>query len=135
MTELLRKEDPIILHLACHRQGNMLGLFGTKVEADLLVQYIGQWAAEGKRLQLIIANVCAGADIAQNLSNHGVLAIGPKLAVNDAEATHFSKAFYGHLGAGDSLDLAFKAGKLIAKVYCLFGRKNAAAFRVIHTHA
>ena len=131
VTWLLKEQDPIILHLACHRQGKTLRLFGKSVEEEQLVQYIRAWAAEGNRLRLVIANTCAGADIAQDLSSYVDFAIGPNPAVNDVEATEFSKAFYGHLGAGYSLQLSFAAGKFNSKAYCLFARKNATAFRLI----
>jgi hypothetical protein len=131
LSRALRLHDPAVLHFSCHGHTSALSLFGQDLAAQDLVKFIESWCASGKRLQFIIANACHSAEIVHALSEHVDFVIGHSTHVLDADAVNFARELYGHLGAGDSLELSFNAAKLVSNPYCLLGRKNARLFRLL----
>jgi len=126
----LREHDPIILHFARHGMESALSLFEQDVAAQNLVQYIASWTASGKRLRVIIANACYGDHVLQALSKHVDFVIGHTTPVHDEDAVSFARVLYGHLGAGESLALAFDAASRVSTPYWLNGRENSVNFKL-----
>jgi len=101
----LREHDPIILHFVCHRHESVLSLFEQNLAAQDLKKVVACWTASGKRLRVIIANVCNSDHIVQAHSKHVDFVIGLASHVDDEEAAAFARVLYGYLGAGESLAL------------------------------
>jgi len=126
----LLEHDPIILHFACHAHESALSLFEQDLAAKDLEKLVALWTASDKRLRVIIANACNSDHIAQALSKHVDFVIGHATRVYDEDAVHFARVFYGYLGAGESLEMAFNAAKMVSNPYCMAGQKNAMTFKL-----
>jgi len=133
LSRAVRLHDSTVLHFSCHGHTSALSLFGQDLAAQDLVKFIESWCASGKRLQFIIANAYHSAEIVHTLSNHVDFVIGHSTHVLDADVVNFARELYGHLGAGDSLELSFNAAKcvLVSNPYCLLRRKNARLSRLL----
>jgi len=121
----LREYDPIILHFSCHGHKSALSLFEQDLAAQDLEEFIASWTVMGKSLRVVIANGCHD-DIVQALCKHVDFVIGHVTPVDDEDAVAFARVLYGHLGAGESLKMAFDAAKLVCHLYRMNVSRNPA---------
>jgi len=126
----LSQYDPIILHFSCHGHKSALSLFEQDLAAQDLEEFIASWTVSEKSLRVVIANGCHNDYIVQALCKHVDFVIGHATPVDDEDAVAFARVLYGHLGAGESLEMAFDAARLVCNLYRMNGLGNAAKFKL-----
>ena len=115
LLEALQKKDVQILHFSGH--GNEKGelLFeddngdalpaSPRVLADLCKRF-------SDRIQCVILNVCYSEKQAGAIAKHIEYVIGTRNSISDKAAIDFSVGFYQALAAGESIEEAFKNGRI-----------------------
>ena len=108
----LLDEKPQIVHFSGHgkKEGlfvedeqGMAALISSKALAGLFELFSSQ-------VECVILNACYSASQAKVISKHIKYVIGMKKEINDEAATEFAVGFYDALGAGKSVEEAFKFG-------------------------
>ena len=125
LQDLLLRHRPHILHLSAHgTSGGRLVLAQDTSSRNLVVsdgEYSEEipteavalgslFAAAKGQLRCVILNTCHSEAQAQVIAGHVDCAIGMAGNISDAAAIRFSEAFYGALGYGQSLKVAYDLG-------------------------
>lgn len=113
LTRALLDEKPEIVHFSGHGAGNE-GLAlenGTGqtqfVNAEALAGLFGLFA---DRIECVVLNACYSEVQAEAIAKHIPYVIGMDKAIGDKAAIEFAVGFYDALGAGESIEFAYKLG-------------------------
>jgi WD40 repeat protein len=102
---------PSIVHFCGHGSGEEGIAFEDEdgkaklVRADTLAEFFELFANE---LECVVLNACYSEIQAEAIAKHIPYVIGMNKAIGDTTAIEFSVAFYDALGAGESIDFAYK---------------------------
>jgi CHAT domain-containing protein len=111
----LTSERPAIVHFSGHGSATS-GIIlhgdngGQDFVSPLELQELFRVAGSGVRL--VIFNICSSAEHARAVAEVVGCAIGMRTVVDDSLAREFAVAFYEAIGNGESLQAAFKQGRL-----------------------
>lgn len=109
----LLDEKPQIVHFSGHGAGNSgLALENETgkvqlVDAEALAELFKLFATE---IECVVLNACYSEVQAETIVKHIPYVIGMEQAVGDQAAIEFAVGFYDALGAGESIEFAYKLG-------------------------
>jgi len=113
ITRVLDRYEPNILHFCGH--GSNSAIFFEKDDGEAIAvdkNALGALLRTQKGLDLVILNACYSRDQAQAIADAVGYAVGMEGAIDDEEATEFSREFYRALGDGRSFEDAFERAQL-----------------------
>lgn len=110
--------DPHILHFCGHSDVDGLivedeSVGSTTVNPEAFASLLEIWSEEeagASKIECVILNSCYSGSIARVICQHVEYVIGMHQGISDAAAIEFAKGFYRGLGAGKSIETAFKLG-------------------------
>jgi ribosomal protein S25 len=111
--QALNEHEPHVVHFSGHGSANDEIVFQDElgnskfVSKAALTELI---AATGGHIRLIVFNTCFSRNQAEAVVQHVEAAIGVGTSIGDDAARFFAAAFYGAVGFGLSVELAFKQG-------------------------
>jgi hypothetical protein len=112
LQSLLRRYRPDVVHYAGHASVNGIAL----VEDDGNVRLVPPAALEhlfavvGRWVRCVVLNACLTEAQAEAISAHVPCVVGMSRSVLDEVAIEFSAGFYGAIGDGESIAVAFDSG-------------------------
>jgi hypothetical protein len=117
LTTLLGKENPTVLHIACHGEGITSGMlrlvaadgWSCTVEAPDLLRLLKR----APRLRCVVLMACESAELARQISVQVGCAIGWKGGLPDSEGPTFSDRLWRSLIDGHSIKEAFLDARLV----------------------
>ena len=111
--QALNEHEPHVVHFSGHGSDTDEIVFQDElgnskfVSKEALTELI---AATGGHIRLIVFNTCFSRNQAEAVVQHVDAAIGVGASLDDDAARFFSAAFYGAIGFGHSVELAFRQG-------------------------
>jgi hypothetical protein len=111
--QALNEHEPHVVHFSGHGSDTDEIVFQDElgnskfVSKEALTELI---AATGGHIRLILFNTCFSRNQAEAVVQHVEAAIGVDTSLDDDAARFFSAAFYGAIGFGHSVELAFRQG-------------------------
>jgi hypothetical protein len=111
--QALNEHEPHVVHFSGHGSDTGEIVFQDElgnskfVSKEALTELI---AATGGHIRLIVFNTCFSRNQAEAVVQHVEAAIGVGTSIDDDAARFFAAAFYGAIGFGHSVELAFKQG-------------------------
>jgi hypothetical protein len=111
--QALNEHEPHVVHFSGHGSAADEIVFQDElgnsrfVSKEALTELI---AATGGQIRLIVFNTCFSRNQAEAVVQHVEAAIGVGTSIGDDAARFFAAAFYGAVGFGHSVELAFKQG-------------------------
>lgn len=123
--------EPQIVHFSGHGEVNGLALedeFGNAVlvNPDALE---GLFELFSDRVECVLLNACYSESQVKGISKHIQYVIGMRQEITDRAALEFAVGFYDALGAGKSIEEAFKFGRNAIQIYEIPEHLNPVLFK------
>lgn len=121
LMEILDAERPNIIHFSGHGDtaGDLMGQDANNSAAHMTPEFVVEAlhlaGSDGRPgIRVAVLNACHSAALARRLVDDGVVqhAIGMEGPIHDDAAILFADGFYRSLGRGDTVERAFRAGRV-----------------------
>jgi len=104
---------PQVVHFSGHGENEMGLILENEVGKAVAVSteaLAGLFELFADRVECVVLNACYSEVQAEAIANHIPYVIGMNKAIGDQAAIEFAVIFYGALGAGESVEFAYKLG-------------------------
>ena len=104
--------NPHIVHFCGHGENDSIVIedetgYAKLIDTEALAKFFGLFS---EKLECVFLNTCYSEAQAEAIAQHINYVIGMKKEIGDDAAHEFAVAFYDALGAGQSIEFAFKLG-------------------------
>ncbi|MGC1309646.1 MAG: CHAT domain-containing protein [Phormidesmis sp.] len=114
------EEAPQMVHFSGHGEGKA-GLYfedeagNPKLVTGKVLSGLFDLIAEKTQVECVVLNRCYSSAQAEAIAQHVPYVVGMQQAVGDKAAIEFSVGFYDAIWNGESVEFAFKSGKVAAQ--------------------